>query len=74
MSWIQIVLWIITNAPEIISLVKQILNLINPSDPKLGLLKHAIIAGINNNDVGAVKKAIGDCHSSLGCLPDLAKE
>ena len=63
-------MWILSNAPEIISIVKEILSLINPH--QLGGLKAAIEAGIKANDVEAVKKAVSDMHS-VSVLPDLVK-
>lgn len=71
MSWISIVLWVLTHAPDIINIVKEILSLIHPS--QLSGLKSAVEAGIQNNDVGAVRKAFQDLRGSIGAAPELVK-
>ena len=60
MSWITIVLWVITNIPTFITEFQKILDLIHsiPHGDALSL-KHALGAAAKANDVEAFKAACG---------------
>lgn len=74
MSWIGIVLWIVTNAPELIRLIKSILDLIKtiPKE-KQDQVKETLFEAIKTKDKEKVKKAL-ETSCTVGCNSELKKD
>lgn len=74
MSWLAIVLWLITNIPEIVKLVQELIDLIKhiPHPQQLGY-RDAISNAILSGDKENVKKVVQECVG-LACPSDLKKE
>ena len=74
MSWIGIVLWIVTNAPELIRLVKALLDLIKtlPRE-KQSEVQKTIYDAIKAKDKEKLKKTL-ETSCTVGCNSELKKE
>lgn len=80
MSWITIVLWIVSNLPEMISLVKQIIDLFGTLPKGSGLrqrLSDAIQKAKESGDKSIVAGVIKDIHEKecvgIACAPHTLK-
>lgn len=72
MSWIAIVFWVITNIPNFIGIIREILELINsiPRGERVAL-RDRIATAIHSGDKMQVKEALKAVHttcSGVGCV------
>lgn len=72
MSWIAIVFWIITNIPNFIGIIREILDLIHsiPRDQQVSF-RQRLSDAIHTGDKVQVKEALKAVHTScsgVGCV------
>lgn len=74
MSWLAIVLWLLTNIPEIVKLVQELIDLIRgiPHKDQLAY-RDAIAKAIHTGDHELVKQVVKECVGAA-CPMQLAVE
>lgn len=75
MSWLSVVLWVVTNAPKLIALVKDFIDVINnkPKDQQ-ELAKQELRDAVRTRDVGEVSKVLHKHCDGVACPADLVTE
>lgn len=75
MSWIQIIFYLLINAPKIVALVREIINLIKnaPGSRDALSIRERIAAAIEEHKKDKDDEKLGKMCLGIGCPPQLAK-
>lgn len=68
MSWITIALWLLNNAPHLISDIEKIIASFEHGSPFLTVIKQDLELLIQNGDIEAIAKAVG-IDTKKGIVP-----
>ena len=75
MTWLSIIFWLITHAPDIMALIRQFLALLHGMPlGERNKLREVLAEAKAKGDIDAAKQVLKNTCSGVGCPSDLVRE